>query len=413
MNMTFSVPFFFSLLCLLIAGRDLPITNEPQPQQSSSQPQRYLVLVLHRLGLANRLRSVADWYQVAILSNRVLIVDWHATSDCNATFTDLFESAPDRLKVLPYILPLDPTDAIASLEATAREENVTYITLDKDSMFSRGHDSFILRRDEVMSDAGIVFTSYDGVLALDGVKCQQYLSMRSDLLSALVPVKEARLLANEVIDTYFRDKIMIGVHYRAHDRSQDWEVVPPLDGQTSAVPFGVGATLQDFQRYMSDIETAFTTKSTVGEGDAAVVVSSKASRFFIASNSQEAKEFFAMTFKDSVFMAGDYSRSSKEGIHFALLEWLLLSRSALIMNTYGSSYAMEAAQVHLRPLVGIWGGVAVHHTDIRLPFCGHMLYMKEFSNKATDTVYTEGTKDRREVCHVLVFILSLYQCKFL
>ena len=405
--MAFTIPFFFSLLLLLVAGQMLSTTsNIPETEQlpASSSPQRYLVIVLNRLGLANRLRSTADWYQIAILSNRVLIVSWHPTADCNATFTDLFESAPDRLKVLPYMLPLDPIDAIASLEATAREENVTYITLDKDNMFARGRDSFILRRDEVMSDAGIVITSYDGVLALDGVKCQQYLTMRSDLLSALVPVKEARTLANEVIDTYFRDKVMIGVHYRAHDRSQDWEVVPPLDGQTSAVPFGVGATLQDFQRYMSDIEAAFTTNSTIGDDDAAVVVSNKASRFFLASNSQEAKEFFAMTFKDSVFMAGDYSRSSKEGIHFALLEWLLLSRSALIINTYGSSYAMEAAQVNLRPLVGIWGGKAVHHTDIRLPFCGHMLYMKEFSNKATDTVYTEGTKDRREVCHSLLFM---------
>jgi hypothetical protein len=372
--------------CSLIAGQTPPAGSN-----------RYLVIVLNRLGLANRLRSVADWYEIALLSNRVLIVSWHPTSDCNATFSDLFESAPERLKVLPYLLPFDSTEAISMLESKAREENVSFITLDKATMFVRGRDSFILRRDDVMSDAQTIITSYDGVLTLDGVKCQQYLSMRSQLLSSLVPVKDARDLVKEVVDTYFRDKVMIGVHYRAHDKVQDWEVVPPLEGQTSAMPFGVGATLQDFELYMKNMQSAFTTTSTTMTGENSTTVSATTSRFFIASNSPEAKQYFASKFPDSIFISGDYRRDSRDGILFALLEWLLLSQSALLLNTYGSSYAMEAAQVHLRPLVGVWGGMIVHHTDMRLPFCGHMLYMKEFSRRATDTTYTEGTSDNREV----------------
>lgn len=365
-------------------------------QTPSVGANRYLFIVLNRLGLANRLRSVADWYEIALLSNRVLIVSWHPTSDCNATFSDLFESAPDRLKVLPYKLSFDSAEAVSMLEAKAREENVSYITLDKSTMFARGRDSFILRRDDVMSDAQTIITSYDGVLTLDGVKCQQYLSMRSQLLSSLVPVKEARDLVNEVMDTYFRDKVMIGIHYRAYDKAQDWEIVPPLEeGQVAALPFGAGATLQDFEFYMKNIQTAFTTSSTTGENGTAV--SATTSRFYVASNSPEAKEYFASKFAELIFITGDYRRDSKGGILFALLEWLLLSQSALVLHTYGSSYAMEAAQVHLRPLVGVYGGMTVHHTDMRLPFCGHMLYMKEFSRQATDTMYTEGTADNREV----------------
>ena len=384
---TFFGGLFLSVLlqhCLLISGQTQPVSSN-----------RYLVIVLNRLGLANRLRSVADWYEIAVLSNRVLIVSWHPTSDCNATFSDLFESAPDRLKVLPYLLPFDSAEAISTLESKAREENVSYITLDKANMFARGRESFILRRDEVMSDAQTIITSYDGVLTLDGIKCQQYLSMRSELLSSLVPVKDARDLVKEVMDAYFRDKVMVGVHYRAHDRIQDWEVVPPLEGQAAAMPFGAGATLQDFEFYMKNIQTAFTITSTTGENSTAV--SATTSRFFIASNSPEAKEYFASKFPDSIFISGDYRRDTRDGILFALLEWLLLAQSALVLNTYGSSYAVEAAQMHLRPLVGVWGGMTVHHTDVRLPFCGHMLYMKEFSRRATDTTYTEGTSDNREV----------------
>ena len=393
------------LLALITRPQDTQAQAPAQDSAPSSPPppssSRSLVIILNRLGLANRLRSIADWHQIALLSNRDLIVSWQPTSDCNATFMDLFESGPPGLRIVPFLLPVDPVAAVAEMEAKAREENVTYKTLDRENMFVEGRGRFIVRRDEVLSDVQAVITSYDGVLVLDGVKCQQYLSMRSAFLSALVPVKAARDLVKEVVDTYFKDKVMIGVHYRAHDLTQDWEVVPPLDGRTAAMPFGEGATLQDFQRYMANIKRAFTTSYTVdpdGPGGAeAQVMNTTTSSFFIASNSLEAKQFFASTFKDSVVIEGDHRRTTKEGIMLALLEWLLLSRSALLLNTYGSSYAMEAAQVHQRPLVGIWGGVAVHHTDVRLPFCGHMLYMTEFSNRATDTTYTEGTSDRRTV----------------
>lgn len=90
------------------------------------------------------------------------------------------------------------------------------------------------------------------------------------------------------------------------------------------------------------------------------------------------------------------SRSSGDGIFFALLEWLILSQSSLIVNTYGSSFAMEAAAVKQAILVGIWGGHLIHHSDKHLPFCGHMQFMKAYSQQQVPMVsYTEGTTDRR------------------
>lgn len=53
--------------------------------------EKYLIVVLTRLGLANRLRTLSDWYNIALIQNRTMLVNWVPTLDCNAYFTDLFE----------------------------------------------------------------------------------------------------------------------------------------------------------------------------------------------------------------------------------------------------------------------------------------------------------------------------------
>ena len=56
---------------------------------------KYLVVGLSALGLANRLRIMASFYAIAKSSNRDLIVLWNsASSDCKASFTDLFAYVP-------------------------------------------------------------------------------------------------------------------------------------------------------------------------------------------------------------------------------------------------------------------------------------------------------------------------------
>ena len=58
---------------------------------------KYILIRLHRLGLANRLRAIADWYQIAVSSHRHLLVSWLPTYDCNATFIELFVDGPDGI----------------------------------------------------------------------------------------------------------------------------------------------------------------------------------------------------------------------------------------------------------------------------------------------------------------------------
>jgi hypothetical protein len=159
-----------------------------------------------------------------------------------------------------------------------------------------------------------------------------------------------------------------------------------------AASFGDGATVEDFERLMAGIKSAFTSVDPVNERKTV------ACRFFIASNSAEVKQYLVSKFEDTVSVSGDYSRSSSDGVFFALIEWLLLAETSLIINTYGSSFAVEAAQMHLTPIVGIWGGLSLFHNSLLSPYCGHMLYIKEFSGQGIVMVYTEGTADKRQVC---------------
>jgi len=359
------------------------------PAYSSSE--RYIVVLVARLGLANRLRSLADWYQVAVISNRTLLVAWQATHDCNALFTELFESGPQRLKILPFPVSSINKEAISFFEDSAKSQNVTFFTLNESNIWADKHKSFVAKRSVFMSNIQAIITVYDGLVTLDGMKCQQYLLARSTFYRSLVPIQLVRDTVNQVKNERFEGKVMIGLHYRAHDKNYDWNVVPPLGGSSAAAPFGEGASLQDFEVRMRGILTAFTSKdSETGNSTTNV-------QFYIASNSNEAKNHFLSVFSETITLYGEYNRGTYKDIFFALVEWMILGECDLVMNTYGSSYAEEAAQVHQVPLVSIWNGLSILHNDLNMPLCGHTLYAKEYSDKTVESSYTEETIDKRTI----------------
>jgi hypothetical protein len=332
--------------------------------QNDGESSRLLLLLIDRLGLANRLRTIADWYKIAIFSNRTLLVSWKATLDCNISFHELFDEGPNKLEVLPSKSAI--LGGIEEAEALIRMSGTTFLALttSNPNFWLPTSGSFVLARDSgVLSDVDIIVTDYDGVLTFEGVECAQYLQMHSDFLSSLKPVTPAIDFVKDFKKSYAVGRVMIGIHYRSHDAYQDWAVVPPMGSQTQASKFGEGATLNDFLSVMAQIEDKFRGRN----------------RFFIASNDPDGKARLLRAFPDSVALNGDsvsYSRTHPDGVYFAFLEWLLLSESYLIINTYGSSFAVEAAQRNMIPIVGIWNHELIYHTDTRLPYCGHMQYMK-------------------------------------
>jgi len=381
---------------------------------TTSGARRYIVLQIERLGLANRLRTIADWHNLALLSHRTLLLSWLPTPDCNGTFAELFDEIPVGLKVLPFALPKGEAGVVLVQEMAA-EQGLSFLVLEEepvqragcelgDAMWANGFNSFVVSSSKLMSDVQVLFSSYDGIISMEGVKCQQYLTKHTQFLANMVPNAFATKFVANLLREYFADKLMVGIHVRSFEAKFDWEVVPPTGFATQALAYGDGAPLEKFEEIMTNIREAFSTTNATGHRQSSV-------RFFIASNSADVKEHFLAKFPDSVTMSGVYDRSSKEGVSFALLEMLVLAESSLIVHTYGSSFAAEAALIRQVPIVGIWGGFYVHLLDTRLPFCGHMQFVKSFGSQGMHDAYKEGTEDKRNVrgklvpmvpCHHLV-----------
>ena len=124
---------------------------------NTTSNKRCIIILISRLGLANRLRSIADWHQIALLSGRSLLVAWQANADCNALFTDLFESVPKGIRILPFQLPAGENEAGENeakqlLSDIAATENLTSLSMNETNMWAVGKQSFVLDRKDVMSD---------------------------------------------------------------------------------------------------------------------------------------------------------------------------------------------------------------------------------------------------------------------
>jgi hypothetical protein len=332
-------------LSLLLAA--FPVFGAVPARLNFAGPQKQIVLHLSRLGLANRLRTIADWYAIAVKSHRHFLVVWDVTKDCSAKYGDLFASGPEGLTVL------DNNEEATSLEelSTHLQSLLTsYMVLEDNTMWAPGQSTFVLGTHVLHAEAHVLLTAYDGILAAEGDSCQDYLAEHGAFLHQLQPNAEAQNYVEHIYHTYFGDSIMAGVHYRTHDPTQDWAVVPPLLGDPTDKVFGQGATVQDFVTHMRRIAQSVgaerqqqreTEISTTGpEGPQ---TRSKQVRFFIASNSDQAKQELAQHFPSAIFLGGEHRRDTVQGMQLALVEWLLLSRCALLLHTYGSTFAEQAA----------------------------------------------------------------------
>jgi hypothetical protein len=393
--------------------------------KESESPTKHIVLLISRLGLANRLRSMADWHQIAMESGRELIVSWEPTYDCNVAFHDLFQGAPKGLIVLDQPLAMGPgrlEDAIMAARTQAEEYGKSFKVLARgedgsSDLIQDGFDTFIVSRRAVFDETDVLFTNHDGLVALAGVPCQRYRQARSDFYTALKPVEDIGEYVDVLHAKYFRGKVMVGVHIRHHDPRYDWSVVPPGGGTVdtdvdeeeedveAALNFGTGATPAMFQRAMRAIDAQF--RSRFGHPDLSTPRLQSGSveedgevgspvRFFIASNDQSTKDFFIEHFPAAVALSGAptvdeslHSRSLPESVRFAFVEWLLLSRASLILHTYGSSFAEEAAARNRVPLVGVWSGINILHHYDALPHCGYSQFMRAYAQQGWDGFLTE------------------------
>eukprot|EP01033_Poteriospumella_lacustris_P007662 gene7662-5509_t len=137
-------------------------------------------------------------------------------------------------------------------------------------------------------------------------------------------------------------------------------------------------------------------------------------RFFLISNDDDTKaQLLEHVPGGSVFVAKlhDYSRSSVEGMQCALVDFLLMARCQLIIQTYGSSFSLEAAAVGDIPLASITSEGIVFRDTRTHQYCGDPLLAKSHlldDHSLPEAVVYEGTFDRRAVS---VKFTMLYPCQ--
>ena len=367
---------------------------------------RYIVLLVNRLGLANRLRAIADWYVISTISDRILLLSWTNDAQCNIKFNELFEQVPNGIRILPYMLPRS-VDGLNVVKQIASDLDLTSVIMDDSWMISLNSNpddhGFVLRENEIKSNINVIITNHVGLITLEGMSCQQYLSMRSKFYSSLKPVPFVRDSIQNIQNTYFSKHLMIGIHYRAYEENYDWKVVPPRVQQSEANKFGEGATEQHFEKIMKLLDRKFTYTDKQGH-------SHKQYRFYIATNSPQSKDYFHSKFPETAVSINEtLIRSSAKGGLYSLVDWLMLSETAIIINTYGSSFATEASQIHNKPLLSIWDGLTVHHMNTALHFCGHMQYLRSYGKGKVSTFQETGSVGNRVVNASFV---SLWKCPY-
>lgn len=228
----------------------------------------------------------------------------------------------------------------------------------------------------------MIHTDYDGVLIIDGLRCQDYMHRRSLFYRALVPALSIRSTVSSILGEYFDDRLMVGIHVRDDVPGYDWAVVPPAQGGSTAQTFSESASIRQFESAMRSVEDYF---------------GSNRVRFFIASNNPDAKVYLRDRFTSSVALMGDFSRSTSDGIKFALMEWLILAESSMIIHTFGSTFAEEAAQKHLIPVFGIYNDHIIRHSDVTILLCGHQLFIAAYGITHNPGAYIETGAGGRKI----------------
>jgi hypothetical protein len=219
-----SASFSFDFPAQQTTPAQLKQNQNERTAEEKSDTKRYIVLHLNTLGLANRLRTVADFYTIAVYSGRTLLLSWEPSIDCNTTFTDLFLSGPEHLKVLAATLPHNTTEASNHVQQKARHGQLSYANFDTDKNSGATSDDRYFSYPALFDSAvDVIFTSYWGSTALHHLPCQHFMLSRSKFYQALVPVPAVSRVVEEV-KLKFRGKIMVGVHIRGFDWKYDWAV---------------------------------------------------------------------------------------------------------------------------------------------------------------------------------------------
>ena len=180
-----------------------------------------------------------------------------------------------------------------------------------------------------------------GVHAPIHLSCIDYTYIKSYFYRHLIPIEMIRRNVENIISNFFSYHTVIGIHIRIQNNKDDWNVVPPTNPfGTSSISFEDASPIEYFIHIIENI-----------------IFKNPTFKFFIASNNVFVKNHLLDRFsvQNIITLQNEISatRSSSDAIQFALIEFLLLSETALIIHSRGSSFAREASFFHSRPVIDV------------------------------------------------------------
>ena len=296
--------------------------------QQIHQGEKFIILPLLSLGLANRLRIIASLHTIAKVNDRKLIVLWQPTVDCNCSFSDIFQNhnkdtifyslLSEQLTTSNSAFTLDYQNILAQIFHSLQKEDSSH------SWKRIIPRDFFVDINDFQSISVLVFWTY-GIHAPENILCDDYLETKSLFYQNLKPSKSVDEIISKIIfQSFHENKSLegartVGVHVRAYHSTYDWPVVVPLTGTTknestdsAALRFDESAPLHAYIRVMNEILENY--PKTI---------------FFVSSNSIEVKTIFSQIFGGIIVTVESppqivSDRSSPEGMVLAASEFLLL-----------------------------------------------------------------------------------------
>ena len=282
--------------------------TQAMPSESTEPPERTLT-VYCKSGLANRLRVLLSGHLLAETSRRTFSVVWQRERTCAATFSDLFE--PDGFTILSAVPARDPSGRkIRWRDYYVRRPDDLLIVTDP-YVYVRAPCTLI--QPQTYPEHRFVYRRYAASFAL------------------LTPVSWIRRAVDEFVALNF-ESLTIGVHVRRGD-----------------LPRFLHQRGEAAERHLAAIFEKVDTLCAHDSGAAGFVASDDGAPFPDAhenpSRAQGVLDLFRDRYGSRVRHTQPRSlrRSSTEAIQDALIDLLLLRKTAAIVGTDDSSFSILAA----------------------------------------------------------------------
>jgi len=284
-------------------------------------------LVLYpKYGLVNRLRALASAKILSDYTGRKLFVNWYPSKECNIEWAELFVNKLERY-------PFHLSSFQAGINLYDDENNA-------DGFYWDMPQSLISNRSEVVA----VHTCFN--FQFKEMTKEAYMSAKSLFYKGLQPVHKVEKSVSDIYKRYFEGNDVVGVHIRRTDHLSFIQKDPRLVCPTDMFIEAMRNILNNNSKTM----------------------------FFLSTDDKKEERRISRVFQDAVIVYEKETvrRDTKKGMQGALVDWLLLSKTSMIISSYSSSFGEEAGMVNMISVESVIKKEELSKTHLKTIFKAHL-----------------------------------------